>query len=309
MAAPPKRVAWVTGATGFIGTHVRRQFMDEGWSVVSIDPRRANRPDSLTLTAEIDGHSLGAAYDMAGPPQAVFHGAGTGAVAQSIANPRACHRDTVDSTKRLLNFLSRDAPRCRVVLASSAAVYGAAEEAPLSEDRALAPVSPYGEHKRAAEDLCRAAAASGLPTVALRMFSVYGPGLRKQLPWELGRRLLTSDDAIELFGTGQETRDFLAVEDAARFIVALAATPHPTPLVVNGGTGTATTVADFAGSLAAALGVTREIRFNGRSRAGDPQHYRADVSRLNGLGLNPQTSLHDGLAAYAAWLKSVPAKT
>jgi UDP-glucose 4-epimerase len=301
----PAPVAWVTGASGFIGSHVAALFAAKGWRVVKIDRLRPAMPDDLSVTAPVATPALAAACDLAGPPAAVFHGAGNGSVGRSVADPAACRRDTLETTETLLAFLRETAPRARLVFPSSAAVYGAAEAAPLAEDRPLSPVSPYGMHKAAAEAACRAAAAAGQPVAILRMFSVYGPGLRKQLPWDLGQRLLAGNGAVELFGDGGETRDFLEVADAAAFIVALATDPHPTPLVVNGGTGRATTVADFAARLAAALGVTRAIRFNGQVRAGDPRHYCADVTRARALGLNATVGLDRGLAAYAAWLRGM----
>ena len=300
--AATRKVAWVTGASGFIGGYVRRRFIDEGWTVVAIDRARAPLADARALTAEIDDHSLGAAYDMAGPPQAVFHGAGTGAVGQSVSDPKGSRRDTVDSTAILLDVLARDAPLCRVVFPSSATVYGATDAIPLREDRERAPMSLYGEYKVAAEDLCKAAATHGQSVAIFRMFSVYGAGLRKQLPWELGRKLLIGTGPVELCGTGTETRDFFAVTDAARAIVTLASTPQPSPVVVNGGTGIATTVATFAQGLAQALKIDREIRFNGQVRAGDPQHFCADVARMQDLGMAasvPAGPRHRGLCRVA----------
>lgn len=302
MAARPS-VVWITGASGFIGGHVARQFAANGWSILGID--RAPVSESLLphITAEVDATSLVEALRRTGPPRAVFHGAGNGSVARSIADAAMCRRDTLDSTLRLLDFLITEAPDCRLVFPSSAAVYGAASDATLAEDHLPNPVSPYGDHKLAAEEACLAAGAAGQPIAILRMFSVYGPGLRKQLPWELGRRLVADENPIVLFGTGHEVRDFFAVTDAARLIFDLATTPHPSPLIVNGGTGIATTVATFTQLLAKAVGVTPRIEFNGEVRAGDPQAYCADTTRLRSLGFNPAVTLADGLATYAAWLK------
>ena len=153
-----------------------------------------------------------------------------------------------------------------------------------------------------------ASAPERMAAAIFRMFSVYGAGLRKQLPWELGGKLLRGSGPVELFGTGGETRDFFAVTDAARAIVTLASTPHPSPLIVNGGTGVATTVADFATGFAEALKVSREIRFTGQARTGDPQHFCADITRMKSLGLEASVSLRQGLPAYAGWLRSIASK-
>jgi UDP-glucose 4-epimerase len=299
MAAQP--LAWITGASGFIAGHVTAEFRRRGWTVLGID--RVPHADAH-VTAEVSETSLADALRKTGAPQAIFHGAGNGSVGRSIADPSMCRRDTLDSTLTLLDFLKRNAPACRLVFPSSAAIYGASDKPTLAEDCPPNPVSPYGAHKLAAEEACRTAAAAGQPIAILRMFSVYGPGLRKQLPWDLGQRILAGEDPITLFGTGNETRDFLAVADAARLIVDLATTDRPSPVIVNGGTGKPTTVAAFAAQLAAALGAAPHIAFNGEVRAGDPQAYCADVTKLSTLDFTPAVSLTQGLADYARWLKS-----
>ena len=303
--ADPRPVVWITGASGFIGGHVAHVFRNNGWSVLGVD--RAPPADNVFphIVASVDKAALNEALARTGRPCAVFHGAGNGSVGRSISDPAMCRRDTLDSTLRLLDFLLSTAPECRLVFPSSAAVYGVASHATLSEDLPPHPMSPYGEHKLAAEEACRTAGAAGQPVAVLRMFSVYGSGLRKQLPWELGRRLLAGENPVTLFGTGDEVRDFFCVEDAAQLIFHLATTPHPSPLVVNGGTGVPTTVAVFAQLFARALGVTPRISFNGEVRPGDPPVYCADITRLSGLGFQPNVALADGLTDYARWLRSI----
>jgi UDP-glucose 4-epimerase len=295
-------LAWITGASGFIGGHVTQRFLEAGWSVIGIDRDPVEGGRFPHIATEVGRVSLQTAFDRLGPPQAVFHGAGNGSVGRSIADPAMCRRDTLDSTLRLLDFLIVKAPDCRIVFPSSAAIYGAASQTILSEDCLPNPVSPYGEHKLAAEEACLEAAKAGQPVAILRMFSVYGPGLRKQLPWELGRKLLSGDKAT-LFGTGDEVRDFFCVTDAARLIFDLATTARPTPLIVNGGTGIGTTVASFAEIFGQALGHITRVKFNGEERNGDPKTYLADTTRLDALGFRATVNLRDGLAEYAQWLK------
>lgn len=296
-------LAWITGASGFIGGHVAQRFIDAGWTVIGIDRDPLEGGRFPHIAAELGRMSLQTAFDRAGPPQAIFHGAGNGSVGRSIADPAMCRRDTLESTLRLLDFLIVKAPDCRMVFPSSAAIYGTSTEGRLAENCPPNPVSPYGEHKLAAERACLSAAQAGQPIAILRMFSVYGPGLRKQLPWELGRKFLSGDKAT-LFGTGTEVRDFLCVTDAARLIFDLATTPRPNPVIVNGGTGIATTVAEFARTFGEALGIIRPVAFNGEEREGDPKTYLADTTRLSALGFQANVSLRDGLADYAKWLRT-----
>ena len=139
----------------------------------------------------------------------------------------------------LLDGVRDRAPAARVVLLSSAAVYGAARIVPTPETEPAAPSSPYGEHKRACEELCRA---SGLATIALRLFSVYGPGLRRQLLWDACCK--AREGALEFAGTGDEERDWLHVDDAVALVLVAAEHASPAMPIVNGGTGIGTRVRD-----------------------------------------------------------------
>lgn len=300
MAGREKPVAWVTGSAGFIGRNVAGHLEDQGWSVVGID--RAAAPRSIHVAGELSPPPFTQALDALGPPALVFHAAGGSSVGESVRDPAASLRDTVTATEVLLDFLVRRAPSAKVVFPSSAAIYGAADAVPLAEDRPANPVSPYGHHKLAAEGLCAQAATHGLQVAIVRLFSVYGPGLRKQLPWDLALKLAAGTPHIELSGTGAETRDFLNVEDVAALTVFLAGARFATPLIVNGGTGVATRVDAFAALLAKALGKQTRVTFNGETRAGDPQHYQADVARLRGLGFTPRVDLATGIARYADWI-------
>jgi UDP-glucose 4-epimerase len=156
------------------------------------------------------------------------------------------------------------------------------------------------------ESLCRSYGANfGLRTAIVRVFSAYGEGLRKQLPWDLCRRLAAGGRALTLDGTGAERRDWIHVDDVVRALVHVAdRLPTAQCPVVNCGTGTEHTVADFARLLVAAWGGPCTIEFSGRARPGDPQSLVADVTRLRALtGIGPRP-LAEGLAAYVRWFRS-----
>lgn len=300
-AAPP--VAWVTGAAGFIGPHVAARLERGGWRVVALDRVPAmNAADRIV--GEIAPSLLDEAKRLAGAPALVFHAGGSGTVAASARDPAASHRDTVSSVHIVLDWLRVHAPGAAFILPSSAAVYGNAGAGPLSEDTPLAPISVYGRHKMEAEQAALSAAGKGMRIAILRLFSVYGPGLRKQLPWDLSRKFVEKAGRIELFGTGAETRDFLAVSDVAELVARIAPQTLSAPLIVNGGTGIATRIDDFAAAFAAASGAAPEIVFNGQTRPGDPRHLYAETSRLTAFGFTPRGRLETDLHVYVDWLKS-----
>jgi UDP-glucose 4-epimerase len=135
----------------------------------------------------------------------------------------------------------------------------------------------------------------------IRFFSLYGPGLRKQLLWDVAGKLSREVDEITLFGTGNEMRDMLYVSDAAELCFLAAQLATSQCLIVNGGTGVASSVQTIASELARALGSRCRVRFNGDLRVGDPSHLQASTKRAAGFGFTPRWSLRDGIEAYAAW--------
>jgi UDP-glucose 4-epimerase len=304
--------AWVTAATSFLGRHVAKGLADEGFAVTGFS-RSAVAPDVATgwgfKTIEIGEFGielLRRACERSGAPTVAFHAVGSGSVGQAAADSAADFVRTFKSTELLLDALCRLAPSARLVYPSSAAVYGAAPPGPISEDTAPQPVSVYGINKLLTENMCREQARhAGLDVVIARLFSVYGPPQRKLLLWDLGQRLLSGQREIMLDGTGEETRDFIHVADAAAVVTRLALTPAP-PSTVNVGTGLSTAIKTLAASFASQLGVNAEIRFTGRSRPGDPVHQQANISRLDPIGCRSAMTLEVGLADYGSWLRKIP---
>jgi UDP-glucose 4-epimerase len=303
-------VALVTGAAGFIGQHVAMALRRGGWTVGAIGHARPGIEAAFAAAGidwwpcAVSADALRTAVGHMGAPELVIHAAGGASVGESLADPQRDHGRSVASTRAVLEALRTLSGGPRFVLLSSAAVYGTG--LPMVEDRPLSPLSPYGRHKQMAEDLVRRAAVDdGLDTAVVRLFSVYGPGIRKQLLWELARRLLARPTDITLYGQGDETRDFLFVDDAVAVLGCLAQAPRSaTTRIVNGGTGRPVTVRALAETLCQALGVTTRIAFNGEVRAGDPKTMVADMQRAAALGFAPVVPIEDGIPRFATWAKA-----
>jgi UDP-glucose 4-epimerase len=296
------KVALVTGAAGFIGRHVARRLADEGWQVVGIGHGEAPAAEWGLSAWYQDSICEDALNRLDAAPDLVIHCAGSGSVAASIADPESDRKRTVTSTQALLDYLRTHAPNAVFVYPSSAAVYGLCEPCPISESHALRPVSPYGQHKLAAEELIRTYAADHqLRAAIVRLFSVYGPGLRKQLWWDACHRLLNGDRLF--FGTGDETRDWLHVEDAAALMVSAAGFASERCPIVNGGSGVATTNRQVLQQLAQTLGEVQHPEFNSQTRPGDPQHYHADIRATMDWGWRPSIDLATGIKQYVDWFR------
>jgi len=302
-------LAWVTGAASFLGRHVARTLAQQGYDVAgfarhTIEPELAKGwgfkfIESGSFAAPL----LQRVYERAGPPVAVFHAIGASSVTQANADPAADAERTLRTTERLLEALGQMAPSARLIYPSSAAVYGAAAPGPIPENAPTQPISVYGANKLRAEGICQDfARRSGLQVIIVRFFSVYGPPQRKLLLWDLGMRLLAGERRITLGGTGEETRDFIHVRDAAAIVGALTVSAQP-PRLLNAGTGRATSINTLAAKLAAAFGVPVDIQFDGRSRPGDPPHQQADISQLSAIGFAASMTLEQGLSDYADWLR------
>jgi UDP-glucose 4-epimerase len=203
----------------------------------------------------------------------------------------------------VLEYLRTAVPHGRLVIPSSAAVYGVANKTPIALQSPLQPVSPYGVHKKIVEELCSSYAKHfGLQVALIRFFSLYGISLRKQLLWDACTKMQAGN--FSFMGTGLETRDLLHVEDAVQLVLkALESASSGCP-IVNGGRGEAVEIRAILKAVALALGTQRNPSFSGVERVGDPLHYQADTTEALNLGWKPSRDWRSEIAAYVAWFKA-----
>lgn len=294
----------ITGVAGFLGRHAARQFAREGWRVVGVD---IAAPENAQLSAGTLYHRMQLPSGGLGellralPPDACVHCAGRASVPFSMEDPAADFRDNAVLTFELLETLRLAAPRCRLLLLSSAAVYGNPATLPVAETQRTAPLSPYGYHKLQCELLCEEfSRIYALPTTIVRIFSAYGPGLRRQVVWDICERALSGEPLV-LHGTGRESRDFIHASDIARGLVLLAENGGAEAEVYNLASGEETTIAALADLLLAALLQEKRPSFDGRATPGNPLSWRADIGKIRALGFAPAIGLEQGLRSVATW--------
>jgi UDP-glucose 4-epimerase len=295
----------VTGAAGFIGRHVVAALLAEGRVVYGVDDlssENAQKP-----LPQIRYHWIRrnlhrcAATDLPSKIDCIIHLAARPSVETSWTDPLGAHRENLTSLLQILEW-RRALSIPRVILASSAAVYGRPLALPVGEDHPLAPLSPYGLHKKTAEDyLSLFAGREGFNATSLRFFNVYGPGQSPKSPYSgvmsiFLARLLAGKE-ITLHGSGRQTRDFIHVGDVARAVVLAAqGSPKPGHRALNVGTGKSVSILRLLAALEKATGVgaVRVVRLPGR--AGDIPHSVAGVARAaRVLGFRARTGLEAGL--------------
>jgi UDP-glucose 4-epimerase len=302
---------WVTGAKGFIGGYLARELANCGHEVHGIghgaleDPEKHRLGIQVWLNGEIDGANLNTLASRGGLPDLAFHLAGGSSVGLSISQPYEEFSRTVIGTAKLLEWLRSCAPECRLISISSAAVYGANHKGPIPKDGLTLPMSPYGQHKLIMEQLCRSYGITfGLRSTIVRLFSVYGPHLRKQLLWDLCSRLNKGERTIILGGTGAERRDWTDVRDVVKLLVKMIdwrqSEPHE---IINGGSGVGTPVAQIAELLIKNWGGNLAFKFSGVVREGDPFSLVSDLTSGSGPHFDWQIPVEQGLADYVSWFK------
>jgi len=228
---------------------------------------------------------------------------GAANVPDSLKNPlRDYYLNTVNVFK-MLEAINKFQPDCKFINLSSAAVYGNPSKLPVHENSSTHPLSPYGIHKLQAEQLCKEFYDFfGIKSCSLRIFSVYGAGLQKQLFWDLFKKTKTGLP-FTLHGTGNESRDFINVMDLVKAIVLVSMKAEFNAEVINIANGTEIPVKDAASIFFSFFEEKIKYSFSGITRQGDPVNWLADISKLESFGFAPTIDLRTGLQEYYNWVK------
>ncbi len=302
----------VTGAAGFIGSRLCTRLLDEGHEVVGVDGFTDSYDPSEKLAraaalAARPGFTLVSGH-LADLPltrvlngsEVVYHLAGRAGVRASFEREPEYRRDNVESTEALIEAARRSQTVRRLVYASSSSVYGNAP-VPFREDGETVPVSPYGQTKLDAERLCLASNGGELETVALRYFTVYGPGQRPDMGLRIFAEAALSGRPLRVFGDGSQSRDFTYVDDIVRATRAAASTTA-SGIAINVGGGSRVTLIETLDLLSRIVARPINVHFEPFA-PGDALHTGADLRRAGEvLGFEPSTPLQEGLEAEVEWV-------
>lgn len=309
----------VTGVAGFIGSHLVEVLLSQGKQVVGIDQfndyydvnlKRKNvsnfleHPNFKLIEEDIQAIDWNA---LLVDVEVIYHQAAQAGVRASWGSGfRAYTERNISATQIILEAAKEAKHLQRLVFASTSSVYGNAETMPTSETICPQPVSPYGITKLAAERLCWLYYQNfGVPVTALRYFTVYGPRQRPDMAFHKFFKAALEDQAIPIYGDGQQTRDFTFVSDAIAANLLAATVPEAVGEIFNVGGGSRVVLTEVLDTMDAIVG--KPIKRNHVERAmGDARHTSADVSKAKRLmGYEPQVSLKEGLELEWEWIQAL----
>ena len=307
----------VTGAAGFIGSHLCEYLIEKGFEVVGIDSFMDYYPRSIkeasiadlrrhqnfefieTNLVEVDLTKLLDGVDV------VFHQAAQAGVRASWGRDFKIYSDNNILATQMLLEACRECPVNKFIYASSSSVYGDTEDLPMRETSLPRPVSPYGVSKLAAEHLCWLYFKNfGIPTVSLRYFTVYGARQRPDMAFHRFFRWALEGEVLEVYGDGEQSRDFTHVNDIAEANW-LASDKAPAGEVFNIGGGSRITLNGAIGIIGEITGRELEVNYQAKQK-GDVRHTKADMTKANEkLGYKPKVSIREGLQAEYEWIRGL----
>jgi dTDP-glucose 4,6-dehydratase/UDP-glucose 4-epimerase len=292
----------IIGSKGFIGSHAMCYFSTKHsvWGADIVNEYNEKNYFQVDST-NANFHTIFQSQ----PFDVCINCSGAASVPASLENPLRDFELNTNNVFKILSAIKLYSPECRFLNMSSAAVYGNPSVLPITEKQPLNPISPYGKHKLFAEEICREFYEMfTIRSLSLRIFSAYGEGLKKQFFWDLFKKS-QSGSVIELWGTGNESRDFIYINDIMQVIELAIKNDYFYGNAVNVANQLEVKMADAAKMFFKQYNQNNNYFFNGKTREGDPLNWCADISIIKSWGYNPQFSLNDGLLNYTQWLRNI----
>lgn len=292
----------ILGSEGFIGSKAVKYFSSYGHEVYKADIVIKEEENYLIINPE---HTDFSALFSASGFDVCINATGSANVQFSFTNPTLDFSLNVVNVYLLLAALSKYSPQCKFINISSAAVYGNPKQLPIKEDAELLPLSPYGWHKLYSEQICMEFYRHyKIPTKSVRIFSAYGEGQKKMLFFDLYKKLSEcKTGVISLFGTGNESRDFVHISDILSALDCIIQHGDFNGKAVNIGSGVEHKISDAVELFLSNYSPHCKIEFSGKEKAGDPQNWCADIGLLRSYAFTPKINLAEGIKNYISWLQ------
>lgn len=293
----------VTGAGGFIGSHVCTYFLLRGHDVTGVTRSDKTNKVYKTIKSNLLERDWIKLLETV-RPQIIIHCAGLADVQSSIHNPLLDYEANTSMVHQMLFSMKElGMEKVKVLFLSSAGVYGQPERLPIREDSLCSPKSPYALHKRMAEDICSYFVINhGFRIEILRIFSAYGCGLKKQIFWDMYQKI-KKYGVLELWGNGTESRDYINIKDLLQAIGLIMDSTAYQNEIWNVANGKEITIKHVAKIFLKRCGLEEDkLSFNNIVREGEPRNWQADITKIQCLGYQQSVSIDEGISEYVKWL-------
>ncbi len=292
----------ITGGKGYIGSKLVNAYQKEKmnvfiWTREGIKGNNYDKNYILLNESDVDK----ALCEI--KPDLIIHCAGAPDVWKSINEPSFDLEGNYITTHNLLHGLHRVDLKTRVVILSSAAVYGNPLCLPITEDEKIKPLTPYALHKHFSELLCAYMHNNyDMDTKVVRIFSAFGPGIKKQILWDMYNKY-KNHGIVNLFGNGSESRDYIYIDDAVDAIKLVADKASKDEIFFNIANGVEVSIKTVAETFCDEYGIPQSaLAFSGDARIGDPANWVADIHKIKELGYSPKVTFKKGIKYYTNWL-------
>lgn len=294
------RKVLIIGADGFVGKNLVNFFKEKRFKVYSCGLRINSDPYYFSVDLKFPDYNR---IIQNLQPDICINASGSPGVFFSLNNPEADLLMNVLNPKLLIDAILEYSPATLYICLSSAAVYGNPKNLPIHENSIVSPISTYGINKLANERYVHFCMHEhGLKCFIVRIFSAFGIGLRKQLFWDIYQKS-KENDIVTLFGTGNETRDFISIDQICEAIYHLILSNKTKGEIFNLASGMQTSIRDASQLFLKEINTTKKIQFNGLKKEGDPLNWCASIDNLLDTGFISNKDFTNELIHYARWVK------
>ena len=287
----------ITGVCGFVGNNLYLKLKKKN-EIIGIGRKNRNYKNKYKniIEKEITHKNL---VNLNFKPNVIIHCAGSGSVTKSIQNPKIDYEKNVNTTKELIKFISELTKKPKVIMFSTAAVYGNSCE---KNKKQLKPISPYGRNKLKSENiLLKKSKKFKFELIILRFYSIYGVGLKKQLIWDVCEKI--NNKINDFYGSGNEMRSWINIKDVNRLIQFLIKKGSISNQILDISGNNVVKNKFLVKKLFKLLNINKVPYFNKKNKRGDPIDQIFNNSILKNLGWKPKINLSNGLKEYAQWYK------